>query len=69
MFLTPDDLALLTGRRQKRRQIEQLRTMGIPFYVNAAGSPVVVKSAVQGGATPQQKTVWQPHIVSAGEKR
>jgi len=71
MFLSPDDLAMLTGRRQKRRQIAQLRAMGIPFHVNASGVPIVAETAVQGG-TPmpaQNKPAWQPRIVSTRETR
>lgn len=69
-FLTPDELATLTGRRQRARQIQQLRAMGVAFYVNALGWPVVARRIVEGGpATPAPKASWQPRLVAAGEKR
>jgi hypothetical protein len=48
MFLTADDLAELTGRKIKSKQIEALRQMGLPFHVNAAGKPVVSIAAIEG---------------------
>ncbi|MFS2027121.1 DUF4224 domain-containing protein [Massilia sp. CT11-137] len=50
MFLTPDELAELTGRKIKSKQIEALRRMGLPFHVNASGKPVVPSWAAQGRA-------------------
>jgi hypothetical protein len=51
MFLNPQEVAELAGRKIKKLQIEQLRWMGIPFYVNAIGRPIVVR-AVPGGKEP-----------------
>lgn len=48
MFLTADELAELTGRKIKSKQIEALRRMGLPFHVNAAGKPVVSVAAIEG---------------------
>lgn len=48
MFLTPDELAELTGRKIKSKQIEALRRMGLPFHVNACGKPVVSVAAIDG---------------------
>lgn len=63
MFLTAEELHELTGYTQRARQIAQLRKMGVPFFVNAAGRPVVVKAALSGGdvteASPPKKT-WEP---------
>jgi len=61
MFLTADDLAELTGRKIKSKQIEVLRRMGLPFHVNAAGKPVVPVAAIEGRkqvAPPVQ--TWHP---------
>ncbi len=44
MFLTAAELATLTGYRQKGRQLARLRQMGIPFWTNAAGQPVVARA-------------------------
>jgi hypothetical protein len=39
MFLNNEELAILTGRKNKSTQIHALRKMGIPFFVNACGRP------------------------------
>jgi hypothetical protein len=60
MFLTADELAELTGRRIKSKQIEALRRMGLPFHVNAVGKPVVPASAIEGRKqAPSPKPTWQ----------
>lgn len=61
-FLGPEDVVTLTGRKIKRLQVEALRQMGIPFFVNAIGRPVVARTAVEGkaAAAPQEKPTWQP---------
>lgn len=41
MFLTPQELERLTGRRQGAAQIRWLRREGYRLTVNADGSPVV----------------------------
>lgn len=71
MFLTDDQLAELTGIRtgkdkKKREQLqcEHLRKMGIPFYENARGKPVVVAAALLGRAQAEQpKPKWQPKVL------
>lgn len=39
LFLTEDEVAILTGRKIKKLQVEALRKMGVPFFVNAANRP------------------------------
>jgi Domain of unknown function (DUF4224) len=63
MFLNPDELALLTGFRRKGRQVEQLRRMGILFYVNGCGRPVVARTAIEGGAAGASPRTWAPSVV------
>lgn len=66
LFLTPDELRELTGRSRKADQVAQLRTMGIPFHVNAAGKPVVTRVAVEGRAIePANAPAWQPRVLRA----
>ncbi|WP_175017231.1 DUF4224 domain-containing protein [Burkholderia aenigmatica] len=48
MFLSSVELALLTGRKVKSKQVEALRRMGVPFFVNACGRAVVARSAIEG---------------------
>lgn len=64
MFLNDDELVKLTGRKMKTKQIEALRKMGIPFFVNAIGQPVVAATAVTGGTGPaEQKKKWVPNVL------
>jgi hypothetical protein len=60
MFLNQEELATLTGRKMKSKQIEALRRMGLPFHVNAVGKPVVARVAIEGRPTdaPPKKPVW-----------
>lgn len=60
MFLNSEELAILTGRKNKSNQIQALRKMGITFFVNACGRPVVTRAAVEG--TPEQtvQPMWSP---------
>lgn len=62
-FLTKDEVAELTGLKTKKRQVEQLRKMGLPFWLNAAEAPIVPRSAIEGKATARQATPkpqWVP---------
>jgi hypothetical protein len=55
MFLTQDELVALTGRKIKSKQIEVLRRMGLLFWVNACGKPVVPVTAIEGSKEPAAK--------------
>lgn len=69
LFLTDSEIVQLTARKVKRCQIDALRQMGIPFRVNAAGRPVVCRSAVEGGRTAYtvEPTSWQPAVLRHGK--
>jgi len=58
MFLTKEELAVLTGRKMKSKQVEVLRRMG---WVNAAGHPVGSVAAIEGRREeiPKPVKVWQ----------
>lgn len=62
MFMSDEDIEKLTGKKQKSQQIAQLRKMGIPFFINASGHPVVTVAAVEGKSTQSKKTekTWTP---------
>ncbi|KAF3997493.1 DUF4224 domain-containing protein [Glaciimonas immobilis] len=61
IFLDDDDIATLTGRKMKGGQIDALRKMGLPFFVNATGHPVVAKEAIHGRKEiPVVKSEWIP---------
>lgn len=64
LFLDQDELRTLSGRCNKAQQIEALRQMGVPFYVNATGRPIVVRCLLQGQTVPTEKlTKWTPRLV------
>lgn len=65
-FLDADEVAILTGRKMKTRQIEALRKMAIPFFVNALGYAVVARSAVDRAPVEQKKdTRWKSNLAKA----
>lgn len=73
MFLTPDEIARLTGIRggyrgktREQRQIAQLRAQKVPFFVNAAGRPVVARAVIEGGAQPKEVASWEPGVMAHG---
>jgi hypothetical protein len=64
IFLSQNDLELMTGKKRKSCQIESLRGMGIAFYVNASGRPVVPVSSVNTKDLNQpQKEEWKPAVL------
>jgi len=66
-FLDSEEIAELTGRKIKSKQIDTLRKIGIAFFVNATGHPVVLRSAIEGKqqATQKQDKGWKPNILRA----
>jgi hypothetical protein len=47
-------------------QADHLRKLGIPFFPNASGRPMIARAVIEGG-TQQQKQVkqtWQPAVLS-----
>ena len=64
-FLSPEEIAVLAGRKSKSRQIEALRAMGIPFFINGIGHPVVARSVVEGGKAINKppKKEWIPAVL------
>ena len=47
MFLTDDQLAVLTGYKRRHKQIEWLRERKIRLEVSAAGFPVVATREIE----------------------
>lgn len=62
MFLSQEDVCVLTGKKRSGAQIRVLRQMSIPFFVNASGRPVVPRSVIDGSVVKAPKSVagWQP---------
>jgi len=68
MFLSADEIAVLTGRKVRSKQIEALRHMGVTFFINAIGRPIVAKSAIEGrpgSAVEQPPTPWRSNALGA----
>ena len=65
-ILSKEALEKLTGWKQSKKQIEQLRKQGIPFCINGRNKPVVLSSALNGGnaKTPKIKAKWAPSAIS-----
>jgi hypothetical protein len=62
-FLTVDEVVFLTGRHLKTKQIQQLRAMGIPFYVNASGHAIVARAVISGARSDSYQPRWKPAVV------
>jgi hypothetical protein len=62
-FLDAGEVERLTARKNKSKQIQQLRIMGVVFRVNATGHPVVTRSAIEGGKEPPQQKKWTPNVL------
>lgn len=61
--MTKEELRHLTGVARKSGQIVQLRKMGIAFYINAIGEPIVAKTTVEGGTKHDTVKPWRPAII------
>lgn len=66
MFLSTQDLSELTGRKTKSKQIEALRKMGLPFWINAIGKPVVASTALSGTRDAPDEKTWAPQRKNRG---
>ena len=66
-LLTKDGIAILTGRKTKSKQIETLRKMASPFWVNGLDAPVVPRSAIEGRRerpeSEPEKLPWIPRVL------
>lgn len=62
LFLQADEIECLVGKKHKKTQIEALRKMGIHFYINACGSPVVPRPQFFGKTIEVVET-WKPRVL------
>jgi hypothetical protein len=66
MFLTKEELRQLTGLARKAGQIAQLRRMGVAFYINAIGEPIVAKVTIEGGIIKNDVAKqWSPRVLGS----
>lgn len=69
LFLTPTEVRELTGFALKSKQIEQLRRMGIAFFINGSGRPVVTVAVVEGRKQESQiLPTWHPAVLQGSRK-
>lgn len=59
-FLSAIELRELTGFARASKQVDQLRRMGIPFWINGVGRPVVARAAIEGGKPVPEPKLWEP---------
>ncbi|WP_322008272.1 DUF4224 domain-containing protein [Paraburkholderia tropica] len=80
LFLTDEEVRELTGigvgrtenvggqlvkRTKLERQVAQLRTMGIPFHVNARGRPIIARAFFTGQRSEApRREKWHPKFPS-----
>jgi hypothetical protein len=64
MFLTPEELVEMTGRKQMRAQALALTHLGIIHKIRADGKPLVLRAHVEqllgAGVAPRAKA--EPHF-------
>ncbi|QHE94258.1 DUF4224 domain-containing protein [Pandoraea fibrosis] len=63
IFLSCEELVVLTGRKVKSKQIDTLRSMGLPFFVNACGRAVVSRAAIEGLPATRSSETWAPRVL------
>jgi len=70
IFLSKEDVAELTGHKRNDAQVDMLRTMGIQFYINASGRPIVPKSAIEGLKQDLKQTQsWEPAVLKQNVRK
>ena len=62
MFLTDDELQVLTGYKRRGKQIAWLRAQRIPFFESAAGFPVVALREIE------RRLIKDPKIRSSKDR-
>ena len=66
-FLTREEVAELCGTPRRARQIEVLQTNGVRHIINAAGWPVVPRSAIDTPTAPaRERRGWSPAVLRTG---
>nr|WP_281363675.1 DUF4224 domain-containing protein [Paraburkholderia ultramafica] len=55
------------GKTREQRQVDWLRSSGIPFWTNARGIPIIARTAINGtqqDREPAQRK-WQPKVLAS----
>lgn len=67
MFLSREQIDVLTGCKRKATQVAWLKTNKVKHWVNAAGWPVVPRSAIDAAppGARQAQPAWEPKVLRA----
>lgn len=70
MFLQPTELAELTGIKNGKKgkpreacQIEALKKMKVPHFVNAIGRPIVSRAVIECVGMAVKYETWKPTVL------
>ena len=70
VFLSPEDVVVLTGFIQSSKQCEALKVLGIPFTQNSTGKPVVLVSALLASISIKKvEKKYELDMPSAAERK
>lgn len=66
VFLTKEEMRILTGTSLRAKQIEVLNENRIPFFLNFRKWPVVARSAIEGRSEKMQNVApeWRPAVMA-----
>lgn len=68
IFLSRDEVAELTGRKQRRKQVEQLIFMRMPFTLDAFGWPKILRKTLEADlGSPQHCASKAPLTINYGK--
>ena len=69
LFLSKNEVADLTGRKQRQKQLLQLTAMRITFTIDAFGWPKVLRKAIEAelGANPTWQSTKSRSTLKASE--
>ena len=68
IVLSREEIELLTGYEQGKRQADQLRAWGLPYYMRHDGVPMVVRAQL-GARIDREATTAGPNLTGPGFRR
>jgi hypothetical protein len=61
MFLSPEEVSELTGRKRVSDQLTALKMMRVPHLINAIGRPIIVRDNLMGKTAAKPIEKWKPN--------
>ena len=68
IFITAEDLIILTGAKTKSKQIAMLRKNGIPFWLDACERPIVAVASVIATDGKSKVSTAEPNFEALRKK-